>query len=276
MPPPQRPAPNFAPPPAPEQDTSSLKPPDSPRSSLSSFRESLTSRSRISLLSPKPPPSSVLPPRPDERERRPSHRKGLSSGSNLSSSLFAIPGSPRPASPSQPPSDGSPSRPPSPPVSLLKQRLRILSSPSPAAPTESFSTHAASRARSSTVTGSPPPTPIGEKIMNLQSDPSFLLFYSPTTPTLPRPTEPPPIPPRSDARPPPVRNHEFDRPPPPESHNSSPQMTSLSPPPRRMSAQISFQPSETLEDPPEETLPSPMIHTLSPHASVVSLGIVSL
>jgi hypothetical protein len=146
--PPQRPAPNTALPPTPtEQDSpmlspSSPSPPSpTPSSPKSSFRESLTQRAmRLSLagMPQKTPPTTNLPPRPDdpsfvEGHRRSSSSGGLSTGGTpRPTTLYTIPGSPSPT-------EGDPNV--LPPALIekerqqnmlnlnLKQRLRMLSAP---------------------------------------------------------------------------------------------------------------------------------------------------
>ncbi|KAJ7212248.1 hypothetical protein GGX14DRAFT_564724 [Mycena pura] len=125
-----------------------------------SFRESvsLTHRAlRMSLMTPKPPPTDVLPPRPDEVQHQPSsqaaggrHRRSNSAGASAPESarssilsnksknslgLHVIPGSPMtppPRGPLPPTPEKLPAPAPAPArhSSLrLKQRLRILSAP---------------------------------------------------------------------------------------------------------------------------------------------------
>ncbi|KAF9481211.1 hypothetical protein BDN70DRAFT_876684 [Pholiota conissans] len=107
--PPPRPAPTSALPPAPTDNSAqdTLKPlEESPGSSKSSFRNSVGPRTfRLSMVAPlKPPPSTTLPPRPDELEYK--TRRRSSSGSNnapspnasspQSTKLEPIPASPVP------------------------------------------------------------------------------------------------------------------------------------------------------------------------------------
>jgi len=230
--PPQRPAPNTALPPTPtEQENSSLilshsSPPSPPASSSkSSFRESLTQRAlRLSLagIPQKAPPTTNLPPRPDDPSFIEGHRRSGSSsgvsvgGTSRPTTLYTIPGSPSPT-------EGDPSI--IPPALIekerqqntlnlnLKQRLRMLSAPA-----------------STTVPNNPPPTTppstssistqlfaadqtilkpqaegednygsvhtrllVGEPITTMQNDPSFLLMTSPTISPQPvRLSSPPP------------------------------------------------------------------------------------
>ena len=141
-PPPPRPPPNFSPPPAPTDVHDSVMP-------TNPNRESLVSRSlRLSLVPPAgAPPTQSLPPRPDEPGYR--HRRSQSNELKTTNYLSPIPASPTPSSlahPSAPPPSGP--LPPTPdndrdrPSSRdsrhtsLTQRLRILSSPSPASLTQ--------------------------------------------------------------------------------------------------------------------------------------------
>lgn len=265
MPPPPRPAPTTALPPAPDQD---LPKAESAPVTKTSFRDSVAHRAfRLSLIAPKPPPSTVLPPRPDEPEFR-AHRRS-SSGSSRSPSLqlYSIPGSPVPVSPTLavppfPPPNGPLPPPPSqssPPVSRhtsIKQRLRILSAPSPSAPAPTTSLPPPPTPPfpvTPTIASLPPPpaTPIGEKITHMQDDPSFLQLLTPVTPSLPIPK------PRNLSSP--IEQY--------------PEVTSLSPPPRRGSKQISITESttDTSKVEPENSLLS-----LSRRGSVISLGLVSM
>ncbi|KAI6044826.1 hypothetical protein EDC04DRAFT_2639947 [Pisolithus marmoratus] len=141
--PPPRPAPTHALPPAPivervlapqsppppKQQPSPASPPQSPKP----LRASVAQRAlRLSLTSPKPPPSTSLPPRPDEpgflRGHRRSSSNSTAEGPRVSSELPSIPGSPSRSS-----SRMSGGGQPRPPLSI-KQRLRILSAPSSASP----------------------------------------------------------------------------------------------------------------------------------------------
>ncbi|KAF5369518.1 hypothetical protein D9758_002580 [Tetrapyrgos nigripes] len=202
VPPPPRPAPTLALPSAPVSESgssvpnsASATPPLSTtpsNSKRSSFRESMTKTNRalrLSLSTPKPPPSGVLPPRPDEasRHRRskshslgqnPSqgHRRSHSgSSSTKNSSLYSIPGSPGTpspllASPFPPPRGPLPPTPPtvtpynneiSPVIphpssraSSMKRRLRILSAPPPtntSTPASAFINGLSGSTRSSTM-----------------------------------------------------------------------------------------------------------------------------
>ncbi|KAG5637362.1 hypothetical protein H0H81_004827 [Sphagnurus paluster] len=319
--PPPRPAPTSALPPAPDQDPNSD--PFYASSSKPSFRDSVTNRAfRLSMSAPKPPPSSVLPPRPDEVDQlqhdiKAARRNSSSSAYSQTSSISFIPASllpappvtvlppfppprgplpPTPASALPLPNDNStpkptPPRPPSRHISI-KQRLRILSAPSPAAtpppmqlqpppdiltnapplrrplpsPLAPFSGDSAAShplspilspsALASTV--SPPATPIAEKITMYQNDPSFLQIDTPVTPFLP--------PPRALPIPPAVVEQ--------------PQVTSLSPPPRRASKHVAVAvvdaESPVHEDKPEGAEQPHRLMSLSRPGSVISLGIVSV
>jgi hypothetical protein len=274
LPPAQRPAPNFAPPPPPvDQYASSLVRADSLPAGKSTPHRGL----RLSLIGPRPPPSTSLPPRPDEQIHE--HETPNDSNTNL----FSIPGSPRPSSPPFPPPNGP--LPPTPSSSMpntsrrasLKQRLRILSAPSPTTPTPTVSQQSSIRSPplTQTNTPSPPVTPIGVKITNTQPDPSFLLVYSPSTPTASiTPT------PSSVMAPLRRQDPDPDRPPPPESHSSTPEIASLSPPPRRGSRVMSFPVTESLDETPSPDEQPLLLAagegqtlSLSPQTSVVSLGI---
>ena len=272
--PPPRPAPTFAPPPAPNQDTSSPALP--PRSA--SFRESFHHRSfRLSLTAPKPPPLTTLPPRPDEPEYQTRVSSSSSSSNTHSSDLYPIPGSPlAKMSPIPPPTY------PLPPTPLLtlpttspllsrntsfKQRLRILSAPSsPITPVpESDHGSRQTRMRVYPLPGqmyTPPTTPIGEHITQHQDDPSFLQMQTPITPKI--------VEPRALRRLPLL----------PDQTVTFPEITSLSPPPRRGSRQL---PLVEKEDTPSDNLDVPSATptddkpmSLSRHGSVISLGIVSM
>lgn len=299
MPPPPRPAPTSALPPAPNDATPKAT---TPPATKTSFRDSMTHRGfRLSLMAPKPPPSTVLPPRPDEVQFR-THRRSTSSSRN-NGDLPSIPASPdlsKPLadlaeSPFPPPLRPLPPTPhgaaPSPTPSRhtsLKQRLRILSAPSPSSPSfvesSTSSTSRPTTAASTTspytpstfFSSSPATTPVGEKLTYFPNEPSFLQLYSPLTPFhTPKITV--------DALPPPS----------PETY---PELTSLSPPPRRSSKQISFVEKETLssdssaaqddrasrpstsESKEAKSLQEPPSRpfSLSHHGSAISLGIVSM
>lgn len=235
VPPPQRPAPNSALPPTPSEEGASSAPVQSQAIAIqkTSFRESFAMRGkRLSTTPPTLPPSSSLPPRPDEpgfRTQFISHRRSSSQGNpNESISSFSTLRSsptrgkapfPPPNTPLPPPPSASPimSAPSSPtrPVSTIKKRFRILSSPPSASPhsfpfispieiptTSSYNPYA--------IPESPiRPAPIGGPITTMQNDPSFLMM-SPPTPSATSPRSSP-----VEADPP-----------------------GLSPPPRRSSRQV--------------------------------------
>ncbi|CAA7261379.1 unnamed protein product [Cyclocybe aegerita] len=246
MMPPPRPPPTSALPPAPvdiqqedaQQDVvNSLE--MAPTSSKSSFRNSVTNRTfRLSMIAPsKPPPSTTLPPRPDEPEYRTHRRSSSGSGTNglithASTKLESIPASPIPPAktinPFPPPIGPLPPTPansPSPTTSQqtthpkrttsFKQRLRILSAPSSSASPPTAKLQFSRSMTAGSVTTSPPGTPIAEKITPFQNDPSFLQMHTPILAPLPTPkaliTEP---------------------------SEEIAEVTSLSPPPRRGSKQL--------------------------------------
>ncbi|KIM89387.1 hypothetical protein PILCRDRAFT_813315 [Piloderma croceum F 1598] len=233
-PPPPRPAPTFAPPPPPSSRSSPPPSPVTARPAKSTFRDSIAQQSTmLSLSSPKPPPSSSLPPRPDEKTYH-SHRRTSSSDgkSSTTDSHHSIPTFFRkPAGPRYPPPSGPlPPPPPAPsptPVSRhasIKQRLRILSAPSAAPSIHSFTSSAHATMQCFTPPNpnidpyAPhPSTPIAAPIT---MDPNYLSLSSPEPEPEPSPRSP-------------------DRPPAPEPFPDSPEITSLSPPPRRGSRQIS-------------------------------------
>lgn len=224
-PPPPRPAPNFAPPPPPNQ-SNLLASATTTRQVKTSFRDSVTQRALRLSLTPKPPPSANLPPRPDEKGYR-SHRRTSSNDSKSPTTKFyPMPSSSMiPPGPRYPPPSGPLPPPPlTSPVSVsrhtsIKQRLRILSAPSstPSVQSLTLSPHATIRPPTPPTSildpyASQPSTPIGEPIT---IDPDFLLFSSPE----------------------PAGPHNSDRP--LEPFPNAPELTSLSPPPRRGSRQIS-------------------------------------
>lgn len=283
MPPPAKPAPTSALPPAPGGSSTS-----SP--TRASFRESVAVRvGRLSgTVSPSPTAS------PDEKPAK-SHRRA-SIGSyflqpphyhHSTSSLKDVPSysdlhAPRPIRP-LPPTPTTPQMPDSPPPppppaqreSLFKRRLRILSAPATTSnsddslssniPSNTFQSRLNTIASSIVQTSKPamptlisqPSTPIAEKIISSQNDPSFWQF---DTPSLPSPR---PLPPTPD---------------------QWPGMTSLLPPPRRSSKHITVAEFPDSEAP---TIPAPTpkppaaenehrLISLSRPGSVVSLGIVSV
>ena len=253
MPPPQRPAPLTALPPTP---TNALPEADSPPKSPSSapshkttFRESLVLR-RLSMSPPSmPPPSSSLPPRPDETSFR--HRRSLSNGSPLtpipaspgpsttapgSALPFPPPGGPLPSTPESQatfspsaftPTQESVKAPPLSRVTIIRKRLRGLSAPSPA---PLLNLPPPSPTPSTVNPYSVPSTPIGEQIAppDLQNDPNFV------SASIPSPTQPPP------------RSAFMSQPFVADDHEHG--VTSLSPPPRRGSRRISQYPAEEESD----------------------------
>ncbi|KAJ7696036.1 hypothetical protein B0H17DRAFT_1054670 [Mycena rosella] len=117
--------------------------------------------------------------------------------------------------------------------------------------------------------GTPPPTPLGEKIIQFhtQNDPSFLQLSAASTPVL---------------RPAPAL---------PAEESEYAEIVSLSPPPRRSSRQISIKDGERAPTPEPEPEPAPLprdqekegagpgpgkLFSLSRHGSVMSLGIVTM
>ncbi|KAI0693964.1 hypothetical protein BC835DRAFT_1351319 [Cytidiella melzeri] len=209
MPPPQRPAPNSALPPTPSENGHGAQPmlPTLSLPAPKTLRESLILRGnkRLSTAPPTLPPASALPPRPDEPAYRPpviSHRRSSSQGTPIGSYVFSNapstfvqtqaptppPNSPlplptRPHTATTPSSSSSPTR----STSLIKRRLRILSSPPssppmtipPAPPIADF---AESFFSPMSIPESPIiPKYVGGPITTLQNDPSFLSI-SPATP----------------------------------------------------------------------------------------------
>ena len=246
--PPPLPAPTFAPPPPPERPQSPQSPPSTASATKNNFRNSIAQRAmRLSLTSPNPPPSSGLPPRPGEQ--LPNFHRRSSSSQSYSSSTGQIPSTSKiPSGPRFPPPNGPLPPPPAPlaPISRhtsLKQRLRILSTPSssPATNHSSLPAHVHSTPISSVLISdlyvSQPSTPIGEPIT---LDPNFLLLSDP---------EPTP------------RPETFQRPPMPDSFANVPEIVSLSPPPRRGSRQLTNIEKEKLctltTSDRSDTIPSP-------------------
>lgn len=253
MPPPRGPAPTIALPPAPHDPRGARRdsePPlpmkahasavSSPSTTISRFRDRTF---RISMMEPKPPPSSGLPPRPDETVSVAS--EGLPSRH--------LP--PIPASPVPPPSKPEPlvdTKKPAftPPRSTsLKKRLRILSAPAsaPTTPIPPTLTLAAShplrnslqlQRNDSLSSNSRPETPVAEHIAHpkVQNDPSFidgtvLPTPSPTSSYFPLVDVSSGI--RASSRPRPIDI------PLPSIDDHYPEFKSLSPPPRRTSKQLS-------------------------------------
>ncbi|KAI0055308.1 hypothetical protein BV25DRAFT_228700 [Artomyces pyxidatus] len=280
VPPPQRPAPNTALPPTPPTPIDVVPQPVSAPPLKTSFRDSLAHRAlRLSMIPPTSPPSNVLPPRPDEPAFRAHHRSASIDTPSPIDTSASIPAS-LPDSPFPPPTGPLPP-PPSPSIpstprlaTAFKQRLRILSAPSspspaprplPLAPVVDvrFAAHAYT----------PPATPIAERITLIQNDPDYLTMSTPPpTPAAPLP------PPRSPFRPPP----------PERSPGGAPEMTSLSPPPRRGSRFVATPDREKTKAEVEAVLALPEDASaelgepdrqpsidLSRNASTLSLGIVS-
>lgn len=325
VPPPPRPAPTFGLPPTPITPTTTsavTKPPDhipvsparppSPPPPKSSLRD----RAFRLSLAPKPPPSTVLPPRPDEpsfteppRKRLSSSKRrestfssssaisattSLGSGSNLSMSSpspspFPPPQGPLPPTPPQAPPTSIPSSPSR--HTSLKQRLRILSAPSattPSQPVNAIDTgFRAHRVSINSVNGvhrtlPSPFTPLSPPLSSPIGKNAELSkndsFLQLTSPMTA--TMPPPV-----------------RPLPPPPLDLYPELP-LSPPPRRSSRQITLPEKEVEpEIPPSNDpiktatieSPQPLVVedgakpfgdakplSLSHHGSVISLGIVSV
>jgi len=226
--PPQRPAPNAALPPTPtEQDSQNsspklptASPPSSPpSSSRSSFRESLTQRAmRLSIagIPQKMPPTTNLPPRPDDPSFVEGHRRSNSSGglsvggTSRPTTLYTIPGSPSPgeADPNIfPPALIEKERQQNTLNLNLRQRMRMLSAPAsttipdnPLLLAQSSNPSVSAQLLAADQTILKPQTEgednygsvhtrllVGEPITTMQNDPSFLLM---TTPTISPPTPP--------------------------------------------------------------------------------------
>lgn len=280
--PPPRPAPNFAPPPAPtvQESTPGPAPLTIPASvPQKSFRNSVAQRAmRLSLTSPKPPPSSALPPRPDEATFVPGHRKSSSSGTQEIHPISEP--SSRPISPHLGHANSIQRTSPPPRSLSIRQRLRILSTP----PVQSSSSLAPS-IQVSTLDLSDdndndddPPTPhfpspqpfgLGEHIMTIQNDTSFLQLSSPVTPTIPK------VPPRSPFRPlsPPSDTMNGLRTP---SLEADCDFVALSPPPPRRGSRphVSIVTRPEMEQSPAQREESKLV-ALSQRGSVVSLGFVT-
>ncbi|KAJ3754298.1 hypothetical protein EV360DRAFT_73810 [Lentinula raphanica] len=287
VPPPPRPAPTFALPPAPGETSSSPSTTQPSTSARASFRDSIASRAfRLSLMAPKPPPAGVLPPRPDELENPKSPTSSLTSrnthrrshSGNVSpqiggpGSLYSIPGSPVPPPaldalpPTPSPGGQAPSR------LSIKQRLRILSAPSPS------SAPASPRSVTRPLTMmAPAPSPPGTPTFNnnftnyFAHSGSFHAVPTPTTPSLPAPK---------------IHSVEDE----PEDVLEL-ELVSLSPPPRRGSKRISIAEVEPSNPPQEESSMSnsttrrPSVDdtnnvnkpfSLSRPASVISFGVVNV
>ncbi|KAL0066148.1 hypothetical protein AAF712_006772 [Marasmius tenuissimus] len=272
---PPRPAPTFALPPAPvpvadADETSSThshshslthSAPPSAEPNTVTFRDAIVNRPfRLSLSAPKPPPSGMLPPRPDEtdrvRRRAGSSTSSYHSVSTTGSALYSIPGSPitsmqsmemeapspppigpLPPTPSRqstmtsisPPSQPSPSR-----TTSFKQRLRILSAP----PSSNYAHSPTSILTNANTPTSTKPQPalslININNNSLSNSPagtphteksSFIPTSGSDAPASPPPTSPSFPTPKIHSIPPP---------------EPEPEITSLLPPPRRGSKRISL------------------------------------
>ncbi|KAL1743608.1 hypothetical protein HDZ31DRAFT_40529 [Schizophyllum fasciatum] len=256
---------------------------------------------RLSLGAPTPPPASMLPPRPDEwgkaREERPWTKRRPSSSGGRPLGNASLPPQSHP-----PPNGPLPPTPESGPARTFKQRLRMLSAPVmpstplPAAPEEAEAGPAkpAGKRRPLTMTvmtttqpfatqtfsslgATPPATPIAEKIVQNQNDPSFLQMYAaPTTPVSPTLNM--------------YASSVASHPSTPVVEEEDPVLISLSPPPRRGSKHMGVraQPERAAEKAAEkapegdeqtqqrdEDIESKRTMFLSPHGSVISLGILS-
>ncbi|KAI0081562.1 hypothetical protein K474DRAFT_1246068 [Panus rudis PR-1116 ss-1] len=259
-PPPQRPVPLAALPPTPSDDPASsssagsgTSTPASQTPSMpsvkSSLKEMLASRShRLSLSPPTQPPTSALPPRPDEPDFANAQRRSLSNGSAAGGHHSLPPSATQ--SPYPPPSGSLPPTPSTPtiPATALPvpasqsqssrqsrsfvRRFRNLSAPTSAPPTNPLPPIITSEdPRPIPNLLEIPATPIGEPITTLQNDPDFL----PAQPETPPPPREFPLTPL--------------HPPPPESSptDENQGIISLSPPPRRSSRRISTPDKEPME-----------------------------
>ncbi|GBE83211.1 hypothetical protein SCP_0502580 [Sparassis crispa] len=261
IPPPQRPAPVTALPPTPaegvpEESPTSIPAATAPVSKIS-FRESLALRSqRFSLAPPTLPPSSSLPPRPDEVGVR-THRR---SSSNGNVSFWPLPSSSKPlVSPHPPPTGPLPPTPvsqPPPRATSIRQRLRMMSAPAtppPLATALLSSTNPPSPAPSTINPYTFPPTQIGEPITPFPNDPTFVVTSPPTPPLCPvRPPSPEPSPVYG--------------------------ITSLSPPPRRGSRRLSGQEERVLRRRPStaDGADTPDGHQLSMSLSPSAVSLVDI
>ncbi|KAF8442979.1 hypothetical protein L210DRAFT_3534565 [Boletus edulis BED1] len=267
--PPPRPAPNFAPPPAPtvQESMFGFAPLTTPAPGpQKSFRSSVAQRAlRLSLTSPKPPPSSALPPRPDEGTFVQGHRRSSSSGR---SDIHPIPSpSLRPVSSLS--RDAKSAQHSSSPKSLsIRQRLRILSTPPAQSSSSSIPSIQVSTLDLNDDNDDDPPTPcfatprsfgLGEHIMTIQTDPSFLQLSSPITPTTPKP---PPRSPFGPISPPLEADCDF---------------VALSPPPPRKACKSHGARPEIfdIEQSAFEEREESKLVALSQRGSVVSLGFVT-
>ena len=282
--PPPRPAPKFAPPPAPTVQEDAPGPAPAPRGS---FRSSIAQRAlRLSLTSPKPPPSSALPPRPDEVTFVSSHRRSSSSGTtDLPPTPTPAP-SPRPTSFLSKNSNTVQCTTPPPRSLSIRQRLRILSTPpTPPCPVQSPSSLPSIHVSTLDLSddndddlltpqySSPPTFGLGEHITMIQNDPSFLSLSSPTTSTVPK------LPPRSPLRPMSPSSSAMN------GFGTSPfepdcDFVALSPPPPRRGSKsrvaAATRPGELEMERPGSVQPEESkLVPLSQRGSVVSLGFVT-
>ncbi|CAK5284301.1 unnamed protein product [Mycena citricolor] len=302
MPPPPRPAPTGALPPAPDGGgravirSTSLS--HGSTQASTDFRESMavTHRAlRLSLAAPKPPPSGTLPEPPKHRRTHSNSGAGngiarassffKTSNHSTGSSLHAIPASPA----------GPPPRGPLPPTpggranpSKLKQRLRILSAP-PAPQPEP-------------VIVSPRPTSMDAPRQNWARHMALASLLSASVPSTPTTPEPQAISSHVPATPPvpgtPIGEKiiqwhtqndpsflQISRASTPVLRPLTPlqaademvpyEVPSLLPPPRRGSRQISVKDVDRPPTPPPDTEGSKLF-SLSRHGSVISLGIVTM
>lgn len=317
--PPQRPVPNTALPPTPTEQESqnpspglfgASPPSPSPPSAKSSFRDSLTQRAlRLSLvgLPQKSPPTSNLPPRPDDPSFVEGHRRSNSTGdrsvggSSRPTTLYTIPGSPGPA-------NGDPDFLSSALIDRerqqntlnLKQRLRMLSAPAsttvptlPATPSTQLlaadqtivKPHAAGEDNYGSVHTR---LLVGEPITTMQNDPSFLLTNAPTIPPHLLPVRllgQHPSPPSSESIPsnpssPLPTQTQFPSsatlPPPPSQSSThprrSPQLTPLPVPPRSPFRQLPKPPSPA----PSQNSKSQILPSAPPPTQQLAPGVTSL
>ncbi|KAK1230670.1 hypothetical protein PQX77_006254 [Marasmius sp. AFHP31] len=276
---PPRPAPTFALPPAPvpvadADETSSThshshslshSAPTSAEPNTVTFRDAIVNRPfRLSLSAPKPPPSGMLPPRPDEtdraRRRAGSSTSSYHSVSTTGSTLYSIPGSPITSmqsmeAPSPPPigplpptpsrqstmTSLSPSPQPSPSrTTSFKQRLRILSAPPSSNYTHS-PTSILTNGNGNTPTSTTRPQQPALSLINISNSSSSNspagTPHTEKSSFIPIPTsgsEAPASPPPTSPSFPTPKIHSI---PPPE---PEPEITSLLPPPRRGSKRISL------------------------------------
>ncbi|KAG7088564.1 hypothetical protein E1B28_012544 [Marasmius oreades] len=312
--PPPRPPPSFALPPTPDLDVGSfpshkhrnlLSP--SPPSQAQSLKDPFTSRiHRLSLGAPKPPPSGMLPPRPDESIPQVRRRAGSSGAVSLrsltstlnSSVLYSIPASPvstflpfhtNSTAPSPPPVDPLP---PTPPLSLsgilttspqpasnsspsraasIKQRFRILSAPSASpyssTPTAVLNNFASSYKPQPTVVAAPSQSPNGTPQTEKNS---FIQNSGDSITALGSPITPSFPTPKIHSLPPP---------------EPEPEITSLLPPPRRGSKRASLTSEQVFDPHLEDSRSQPTIDvddqqilpsSLCRRGSVISLGIASM